>query len=154
MGRQSLASVRIARRPARTAFAALALGAVALGGFACSSDSDDASSSTNTTQAPEDVFAADAEVTAGLTELRTTFQQAHDAIAAKSATVSSFPDKLEKQWFAIEGTIKKNDPLSYITMEDALAQVNNAVKSGTASVAQQAVDKFNTAADTYLAKHP
>jgi len=131
----------------------VALAAVSLGLVACSSD-DGATSSTTTTKAPEDVIASEREVTAGLASLRTLFQSARDAIASKSATVGSYPDQLEDAWFAIEGTIKKNDPASYISFEDALARINNAATRGEVAEATKAVDAFNATADAYLAKHP
>ena len=131
----------------------VALAAVSLGLASCSSD-DSETASTTTTKAPEDIIVPDREVTAGLASLRTLFQSARDAIASKSATVSSYPDQLEDAWFAIEGTIKKNDPASYITFEDALARMNNAATRGEVAEATKAVDAFNTTADAYLAEHP
>lgn len=141
-------------RRVRISLAIVAFVTVASGALAACGSDDSSSGSTVTTKAPEEVFAPDSQVTAGLGTLRTLFQSAHDAIASKSATVSSFPAKLEDQWSAIEGTVKKNDPASYITFEDALARIDNAVKSSDAADATKAVDSFNATADAYLAKHP
>ena len=136
---------RIRRSVPTLGVAALVI--VSLGAFtACSSD-DSSTGSTTTTAAPESIIVPDAQVTAGLTALPTIFQSAHDAITSKSATVSSYPDKLEAQWAAIEGTIKKNEPSSYIAFEDALAQMDNAAKNGDAALAQKALDAFNATAE-------
>jgi hypothetical protein len=123
-------------------------------GFTACGGSDDSSSSAPTTKAPEDILVPDAQVTTGLATLRTAFEDAEQAISSKSATVKTYPDKLNELWFAIEGRIKKNDPLSYINFEDALAQMVNAAKDGKAADARKALDQFTTTADTYLAKFP
>ena len=82
---------------------------------------------------------------AGLATLRTAFEDAEQAITSKSATVKTYPDKLNELWFAVEGRIKKNDPLSYVNFEDALARMVNAAKSSTAADAQKALG--NTGAE-------
>jgi hypothetical protein len=127
---------------------------VAMGLAACSSSNGGSSGATATTKAPEDVLVPEAQVTAGLATLRTAFQDAETAITSKSATVETYPDKLNELWFAIEGRIKKNDPLSYVNFEDALARMVNAAKDGTAADAQKALAQFTTTADQYLAKFP
>jgi hypothetical protein len=138
-------------KPAVAVVAVVLAGALALG--ACGG-SDDSSSSAPTTKAPEDILVSNAQVTAGLATLRTAFQDAEQAISSKSATVKTYPDKLDELWFAIEGRVKKNDSLSYINFEDALAQMVNAAKSGKAADAKKALEQFETTADGYLAKFP
>jgi hypothetical protein len=136
--------------------ALVVIAAAGLGLTACGGSADDASSSTPSTKAPEDVLVPDAQVTAGLATLRVAFQDAATAVSNESATVKSYPDKLNQLWFAVEGRIKKNDPLSYINFEDALARMVNATKDGKgkAADAQKALDQFTTTADGYLVKFP
>jgi len=134
--------------------AVVVIAAAGLGLTACGGSSGDSSSSAATTKAPEDVLVSNAEVTAGLATLRTAFQDAEQAISSKSATVKTFPDKLNELWFAVEGRVKKNDSLSYINFEDALARMVNAAKSEKAADAQKALAQFTTTADGYLAKFP
>jgi hypothetical protein len=134
--------------------AIVVIAAAGLGLVACGGSSDDSSSSTPTTKAPEDVLVPDSQVTAGLATLRTAFEDAEQAISSKSATVKTYPDKLNELWFAVEGRIKKNDSLSYINFEDALARMVNAAKSEKAADAQKALTQFTTTADGYLAKFP
>jgi hypothetical protein len=119
----------------------------------CSSGGD-SSSSTTTSAAPESVLVPNSQVTEGLATLRTAFTDANQAISSKSATAKTYPDKLNELWFAVEGRIKKNDPLSYVSFEDALAQMSNAAKDGRVADAQKALEKFTTTADGYLAKFP
>lgn len=116
--------------------------------------SDESSSSPTTTVAPESILVPDAQVTTGLATLRTAFEDAEQAVSSTSATVKVSADKLEDLWFAIEGRIKKNDPLSYINFEDALARMANAAKDADAADARKALDQFTATADGYLAKFP
>ena len=125
-----------------------------LGLSVCGGSDDSSSSSAPTTKAPEDILVSNAQVTAGLATLRTAFEDAEAAISSKSATVKTYPDKLNELWFAVEGRIKKNDSLSYINFEDALARMVNAAKSEKAADVQKALDQFTTTADGYLAKFP
>jgi hypothetical protein len=138
--------------PVRLVVAALASLATT-GVTGCSSGSDDASSST-TTLAPEDVLVPNAQVTRGLATLRVTFEEARDAVVAESATVDELGDDLQDQWFAIEGRIKKNDELSYVAFEDALALMATASDDGDGSAAQRALEQFDNTADSYLARFP
>ena len=142
-----------ARKHLRSGIALGAIGAFALVGVGCSSGSSSDSSSKPKEPAPESVLAPDAEVTAGLANLKTIFATAASASAAKSST-TAYPDLLEDQWSKIEGTVKKNEPLLYTEIEDALSQIDNTMKDGKGSVAQDASTSFATTADAYLAKHP
>jgi hypothetical protein len=92
------------------------------------------------------VFAPDSEVTTGLANLKTIFATA--AAGSKSAT-AAYPDQLEAQWSKIEGKVKKNEPLLYTQIEDALSQIDNAMKDEKASVASEASTSFASTADQY-----
>jgi hypothetical protein len=138
----------------KTLVAVAVIAVAGLGLTACGGSSDDSSSSAPTTKAPEDILVSNAEVSAGLATLRTAFEDAEQAITSKSATVKTYPDKLNELWFAVEGRIKKNDSLSYINFEDALARMVNAANDGKAADAQKALEQFTTTADGYLVKFP
>jgi hypothetical protein len=130
-----------------------AIGVLSLVAVGCSSDSSTDSSAKAKEPAPESVFAPDSEVTTGLANLKTIFASAAAAASSKSAS-AAYPDQLEDQWSKIEGTVKKNEPLLYTEIEDALSQIDNALKDEKASAATTASTSFDTTADAYLAKHP
>jgi hypothetical protein len=126
---------------------------------ACGGDDDDpsgsGSGSDTSAQAPEDLRASDADVAAGLATLKTTATQAAAAVEAGSDnTAQTLDAKIEPTWQPIEGTIKANEPDSYITFEDNFAVMSNAVKDMDADRAKEAADTINSTADAYLEKHP
>jgi hypothetical protein len=138
----------------------LLLGSFVLG--ACGGDDDDSGGSgsgsgsgSGTEVAPEDLRASDAEVAAGLATLKTTVTQTAAAVEAGSKnTAETLDAKIEPTWQPIEGTIKANDPDSYITIEDNFAVMSNAAKDMDADKAKQAADTISSTADAYLEKHP
>jgi hypothetical protein len=134
----------------------LVAGVISVVGAACSS-SDDSSSSKGsddtTAKAPEDVFADDATVTAGIGAMRELFAQAAAAVDS-GADASSFPDSIEGRWSKIEGTFKKNEPKLYLQVEDAMSTLDQAIEAKDGAKAQDAADSFSSAADSYLASHP
>jgi hypothetical protein len=94
-------------------------------------------------------------VAAGLATLKTTVTQTAAAVEAGSKnTAETLDAKIEPTWQPIEGTIKANDPDSYITIEDNFAVMSNAVKDMDADKAKQAADTISVTADAYLEKHP
>ena len=94
-------------------------------------------------------------VAAGLATLKTTVTQTAAAVEAGSKnTAETLDAKIEPTWQPIEGTIKANDPDSYITIEDNFAVMSNAVKDMDADKAKQAADTISSTADAYLEKHP
>ena len=98
-------------------------------------DDDDASSSgseTSTTVAPEDLRASDADVAAGLAEIKATSAQIATTVEADAEQAGKLNDTIEPAWQPIEGTIKANDPDAYITFEDNFAALGDAVDSGDA----------------------
>jgi len=120
-------------------------------------DDDDASSSgseTSTTVAPEDLRASDADVAAGLAEIKATSAQIATTVEADAEQAGKLNDTIEPAWQPIEGTIKANDPDTYITFEDNFAALGDAIDSGDATQAQQAADAIATAADAYLEQYP
>jgi hypothetical protein len=128
---------------------------------ACGGDDDDSAGSGSgsgsgsaSAVVPEDLRAPDAEVAAGLAALKSSFTQTADAVEAGAQMASSLEERLQPAWEKIEGTIKANDPDAYITFEDQLAAMGNAVDDEDAAKARDAAETFGSAADKYLAEHP
>jgi len=134
------------------AISALAL-VVPLTAASCSGD-DASNSSSPTTLAAEQITVPDAQVTTGLTAMKTLFDDAATAVTSDAASASTFPDQLENQWKQIEGTVKKNAPRVYIDAEDALSAMDKAIEDKKGGAATAASAKFAGVADTYLGQHP
>ena len=143
---------KVTRTRWTTLLAAFAVSAILLA--ACGSDggSGSASEQGTGTEAPEDVTVPDATVTAGLT----TPSADMAALAARvgSGATAADVDDLFEDWEQYEGTVKANDVDTYLALEDALAALKSAVKSGDKATAAAAADDFKTAAAAYLAAHP
>jgi hypothetical protein len=93
---------------------------------------------------PESHIAPDAEVAAGLKQLK--------GVAATVAAAGGghdARDAVEKVWQPIEGTVKKNEPDLYLDVEDSFQQL----ASGDAGDAKRGVQRLDQAIDAYLAKH-
>lgn len=130
----------------------LALGcacALSVSLIACGdSKDDDGAAATTTTAAPESVFAPDAEVATGLTDLKATaidVSEETDEAAAKRTA-----EGLETHWAPVEGTVKKNEPDMYATIEEDLSLL----ESGKAAKTKTGADEIGKTVDAYLAKHP
>ena len=98
---------------------------------------------------PESRVAPDAEVTAGLTELKgvaAAIAASPDGNAAKDAAGKV----IEPVWQPIEGTVKKNEPDLYLDVEDSFGLLG----SGDLDQAKRGQKRLATAVDAYLAKHP
>lgn len=115
-------------------------------------DDDKSSSSgaaaTATTAAPEDVFAPDAEVAAGLARLKQVavdISEETDSAASKTAS-----EGLEPEWKPVEGTVKKNEPDLYATIEEDLSLL----ESGDAAKTKTGADELGKTVDAYVAKYP
>lgn len=124
---------------------------VAVGASACGSDNRKAAApaSTGTTEAaPESRFASDAEVTTRLKALAGVAQgisQQQDEAASKKAS-----EGLEPVWMKVEGTVKRNEPDIYATIEEDLSLL----ESGDAAKTRTGADEMSKNVDAYLAKHP
>ena len=141
-------------RPGLVVLAAVAALTVMAG--ACSS-SDKGSAPTSTASssaAPEDVRAPDAQVAAGLGQIKTIANQVAQLTATDKATAKQVDDQIEPAWQQIEGTVKANDPDTYLTFEDSFADLEQAVDSGDAAKAQQTASTVSATVDAYVAKHP
>ena len=120
-----------------------------LGLLACGDSNDkDAGSATTATVAPESVFAPDAEVAAGLKSLvkvAEAISKLSDEAASKKAS-----EGLEPVWAPVEGTVKKNDPDSYATIEEDLSLLESGDQKKTTTGATEMSDVVAA----YLAKYP
>jgi hypothetical protein len=111
-------------------------------------DEGGGAAATTTTAAPESVFAPDAEVATGLTDLKAVavdVSKQTDEAAAKKAAAG-----LEAHWAPVEGTVKKNEPDIYSTIEEDLSLL----ESGQAAKTKIGADEMGKTVDAYLAKHP
>jgi hypothetical protein len=134
---------------------------VGVGLAACGGDDDDSSGSGSgsgsgieSSVAPEDLRASDADVAAGLADIKSIATRAAGAVEAGSPDATSLNDTIEAAWKPIEGTIKANDADAYIAFEDNFAVLGNAVDDEDATKAGDAAEIINTTADKYLAEHP
>jgi hypothetical protein len=133
--------------------ALLAIGCACIVPFsliACGDDGDDGAAATTTTKssAPEDVIAPDAKVAAGLTglgKLATSISQTTNANAAKLKAKG-----LETFWAPVEGTVKRNEPDMYATIEEDLSLL----ESGEPAKTKAGAEELNETVDAYLAAHP
>jgi hypothetical protein len=134
--------------------ALLAIGCACIVPFsliACGDDKDDsaaATTATTTTSAPEDVIAPDTKVAAGLTGLKklaTSISQTTSTAAAKLKAKG-----LEAFWAPVEGTVKRNEPDMYATIEEDLSLL----ESGEPAKTKTGASELNDTVDAYLAAHP
>jgi iron uptake system EfeUOB component EfeO/EfeM len=109
---------------------------------------DDDNASTAATEAPESRIAPDAEVSAGLRSLvgvADAISKASDKKASEQASKG-----LEPVWMKVEGTVKKNEPDMYATIEEDLSLLESGAQAKTRSGAAE----LSKTVDAYLAKHP
>ena len=121
--------------------------AASVGLIACGDD-DKGGAATTTTVAPESQFAPDAEVASGLNALVTVAEgisRESDEAASKQAS-----EGLEPVWMKVEGTVKKNDPDSYATIEEDLSLL----ESGDQKKTRTGATEMAKVVDGYLAKYP
>lgn len=124
---------------------ALSWGLIACGD---STDKKTGSSTTTAAPAPESQLAPDAEVAAGLKALVKVAEgisQVPDEAASKKAS-----EGLEPVWMKVEGTVKKNDPDSYATIEEDLSLL----ESGDQTKAKTGAAEMSKTVDAYLVKYP
>lgn len=133
----------------------LALGCASVVSVSLISCGDDDKASSNnggaaatTAVAPEEVLAPDAQVATGLESLKTVavaISKVPDPAASKTAS-----EGLEPVWKPVEGTVKKNEPDMYATIEEDLSLL----ESGDAAKTKTGADELGKTVDAYLAKHP
>ncbi len=100
------------------------------------------------TSAPESRFAPDAEVATGLKRMDSiarTVSRQHDEAASKQQS-----ERLEPVWSKVEGTVKRNAPDLYATIEEDLSLL----QAGAAKKTRLGAQELSRTVDDYLGKHP
>ncbi|MEY2451643.1 MAG: hypothetical protein QOD92_1217 [Acidimicrobiaceae bacterium] len=125
---------------------------------ACSSDSKKTETSgggaLSTAPAPEELRASAADVVTGLKQIDSTAKQIASTAGTDKTKAKELVGEIEPVWETIEGTVKANDPDSYIAFEDAFALLETAADDGDATKAQQAAGSVSSTVTAYLAKYP
>jgi hypothetical protein len=98
--------------------------------------------------APEDVLAPDAEVATGLTGLKALAAEVGKETQTGAAKTKAAG--LEAFWAPVEGTVKRNEPDMYSTIEEDLSLL----ESGEAAKTKTGAREMGETVDAYLAKHP
>lgn len=144
----------------RTTKHLLALGVCALAPFgliACGDTDEDAANSatpaatasgSESAKTPEEIFAPDSEVAPGLenlTRLAASIAATPDKAAAKQKA-----EGLEDIWKPIEGTVKRNEPDQYATIEEDLSLL----ESGEPARTRAGATEMAKIVKAYVAAHP
>jgi hypothetical protein len=119
-----------------------------LGAAGCGGDDKASTEAKEAKSAPESKIAPDAEVASGLTDLKGVadgISKLSDKAASKKAS-----DGLEPVWMKVEGTVKKNEPDMYATIEEDLSLL----ESGDQAKTKSGATELSKTVDEYLAKHP
>lgn len=124
-----------------------------LGAAGCSSGSATSTSATVAVTSPEQHQADQATVAAGLGKMVATAVAVSGSVAA-GTTVDDAGARLEADWALVEGTVKTNAADTYIAIEDAIATLDSAGKSGDTAGAAKGSAGLSTAVTAYLAKFP
>jgi hypothetical protein len=93
----------------------------------------------------------DADVALGLANTST--EMAQLAAAPEMATGDAVLQVYEN-WGSYEGTIKQNEPETYLELEDALGVFKKSAENGDAVGMQTAITEFGDVAAQYVAAHP
>ena len=126
----------------------LALACTCSGLLVASGCGDDETASSGAKEAPESRIAPDAEVSAGLKTMVVVakgISQVPDGAASKKASKG-----LEPVWMKVEGTVKKNEPDLYATIEEDLSLL----ESGEQSKTKTGAAELSKTVHDYLAKYP
>ena len=113
-----------------------------------------ASSSTDSTVAPEAVRAPAAQVTTGLRRIARIAAEIAAAVPSDQSAAKDLVDSIEPVWSTIEGTVKANDADSYITFEDTFALLKTAAEKSDEAKATKGSADTSAAVAAYLAKFP
>jgi hypothetical protein len=140
--------------------AAAVLGALSIAG--CSSDvttQTSAPSSTvggagTTAPAAGYEIVPDAQVKAGLVEVRKVAAQIKTTLPSSQADATTLSKDMYKTWFTFEGTVRKNDKDLYLQMEDGLAAIKAGVDQNRPDKVDRGIADLESGATAYLAAHP
>lgn len=120
---------------------------------ACGSDNSKASDGSSQSPAPEQITTDATTVATGLGKIVVIAASLQAAIsdATKAAQIDG---QVEPIWSTVEGTVKANDPDTYIALEDAYAVLQDAAKNADATKAAAGAKSVTDAIAAYLAKYP
>jgi hypothetical protein len=105
--------------------------------------------STASSLAPEDITTTAAAVSDGLAKLVVLSKDIATRTARSSDDGKEAAEGLEPLWRPIEGTVKKNDADTYLSIEDAFA----GLESGNSAQAATAAADLSRAVTSYVAKY-
>ncbi|MCU1461345.1 MAG: hypothetical protein JWO37_1420 [Acidimicrobiales bacterium] len=108
----------------------------------------------SSTTAPEDVRAPAADVAQGLRQIDSIATAAATAAAGDKARAKQLDGQIEPVWARVEGTVKANEPDTYLALEDAFALLKNATDAGDSAKATQAAADVSKAVTAYVGKYP
>ncbi len=101
----------------------------------------------------DDLRVDDAEVTDGLTQLTAIVNEVADSIGSDAAAATEAVGRIEPVWSSIEGTVKANEPDTYVRLEDEFALIQKTLSVTDPVKARAAADAVVQAADGYLDRH-
>jgi hypothetical protein len=94
-----------------------------------------------------------AQVAAGLRKIEQTAKEIAGTAGTDKAKAVSLSDEIEPTWKPIEDTVKKNEPNTYLAMEDNFAVLEKAADDGNAAAATKGSAAISSAVQDYLAKY-
>jgi hypothetical protein len=123
---------------------------LALPHAACGSDGSSSGAAADGTEAAGYVIVSDADVAAGIAKSEA------DMTALSTAGTPSDEqiDELFEDWEGYEGTVKDNDPDTYLALEDALGAFKKAAADADQAGMAKAITDFTAASSAYLTAHP
>lgn len=125
--------------------------ALALPLAACGSDDSSADATATSADGGEGYeIVSDADVAAGIAKSEA------DMTALSTAGTPSDEqiDELFEDWEGYEGTVKDNDPDTYLALEDALGAFKKAAADADQAGMAKAITDFTAASSAYLTAHP
>jgi hypothetical protein len=105
------------RRPLHALAPLVLVAGLGAGLMACGDDGGGDTGGSSSGTSPEEHFAPDAEVTVGLGKMKVTATDVKATVAGGSA-VTDATDQLSAVWIPVEGTVKRNEPDLYATIEE------------------------------------
>jgi hypothetical protein len=127
------------------------IGVAACGGDSDGGDAAEAGPTGSSVFTGDYEIVPDAQVAQGLAA--TSAEMAALAGAPETATDDAVLEVYEN-WGSYEGTIKQNEPETYLSLEDALGVFKKSAESGDAVGMQAAITEFGQVAAHYLSTHP